>query len=333
MGSAAGGVGGGAADLVEGGFGRGRGRWRGLRLGRGGADARLQLQLRRRGGERALQRGMCAHPHGGGATGHGGAHRAVHGGVQRHGGLGLQRQPRGVLALGQLQAADVQAVLLPVKAVVAGQAPGFHGRGACPLQLVHAERHTDVQGQYQLGQGRGRLCAGRAGQRRDLHARGMHFAQLQAALQQGGQLPAQADVGHLDGQAWAAPAQPANAPAAAQRPSDLAALQLLVGGQVLRRARQRQGQRCVAASPPPHGSGCGNQQRNHCHQQPAQCTQHTAATARRRARATLVAGRRPCAEVRGAGAGCRGVGGHGLTVHQKLNPSRRCSRTSLVFTP
>ena len=52
---------------------------------------------------------------------------------------------------------------------------------------------------------------------RDLHAGCVHFAQLQASLQQRGQLPAQVDAGDFNIQAGAAPAQPANAPAAAQR--------------------------------------------------------------------------------------------------------------------
>ena len=153
-----------------------------------------------------------------------------------------------IIALGQLDAADVQSVLAPIKVVVARQAPGFHRRGACPLQLVHAKRHADVQGQHQLGGGRGWLGTLRAAQWRDLHPCGQHFAQLQPAVQQGRQLPAQAQVGHFDGQAGAAPAQPADAPAAAQRAGGFAAFQLLLGGQVLRGARSRvqlEARRCL----------------------------------------------------------------------------------------
>ena len=260
--------------------GGGGGRWRcGLGFLCGcGLDACLQLQLRRCRGQRAPQRGVRAQLDGRSATGHSGAHRAVHRGVQRQGCLGLQCQPRVVLALGQLHAADVQSVLAPIKVVVARQAPGFHRRGACPLQLVHAKGHADVQGQHQLGGGRGGRGTLRAAQWRDLHACGPYFAQLQPALQQGRQLPAQAQVGHFDGQAGAAPAQPADAPTAAQRAGDLAAFQLLLGGQVLRCAGQRGGQRRAAARPPPQQRAGREQQGHQRHQQPAQGPQHAVST-------------------------------------------------------
>ena len=85
------------------------------------------MQLCSGGGQCALQRGVGAHLQRSAAPGHGGADGAIHGGVQRHGGLCVQRGAGAVLALGQLHRADVQAVLAAIKPVVAHQALGFHG--------------------------------------------------------------------------------------------------------------------------------------------------------------------------------------------------------------
>ena len=112
-----------------------------------------------------------------------------------------------------------QAVLVAIKTVGARQRVGQHRWWPGPFDLVHAKRHPDLDGQHQFVE----RCGGRSGCRiefglgRDLHAGGVHFAQLQASLQQRGQLPAQVDAGDFNIQAGAAPAQPADAPAAAQR--------------------------------------------------------------------------------------------------------------------
>jgi len=154
----------------------------------------------------------------------------------------LQHGAGGVAPLCQRQVADGQPVVLPVKAVGARQPLGLQGRVVAPLQLVYLEAQLHRQRQHQflqrLGWGGGLVMF----QRGEVDARRADVAQLQPALQQQGQLPAHLGIRHIYHQAWAAPAQPANAPAAAQRPCHIAALQALPGGQPLRYPLQHRGQ-------------------------------------------------------------------------------------------
>ena len=88
---------------------------------------------------------MGAHLQGRAAAGCGRVHRPVHRGLQRHGGLRVQRGARGVAALRERHALDVEPVLVSVKAVFAQQAQRLNCGRAGPLHLVHLERHADVQ--------------------------------------------------------------------------------------------------------------------------------------------------------------------------------------------
>ena len=305
-----------------GGLGRGGG---GLRSLGKGAQLGIQLQLRGSGGQGAFECGVGLHLHAGAAAGYGLVHAAIHRGIERHGSLGVQGGAGGVLALGQCHIANGQMVLAPIKAVVTRQPQGFHGRCACPLQAVNAKGQANLQRQHQRVQWRQGLGAGRA-QRGDRHGGGMHLAQLQAALQQGCQLPAHAGIVDFHAQGRAAPAQPANAAAAAQRSAHLAAVQCLPGRQMQGGARQQGCQRAVAARPPPGQRADRQHQGAQAHQQPAREPQDPAYVF-----AANGCGGRGGAARREIGRG-RALGGR-LAAHQKLNPRRKCSRSCRDCTP
>ena len=72
-----------------------------------GAQLRCKLQLCGGAGQGALQRGVRRQRQGLGGAGRSGEHLAVDGGLQLHGGAGLQRGLGAVVALGPIDAADL----------------------------------------------------------------------------------------------------------------------------------------------------------------------------------------------------------------------------------
>ena len=156
---------------------------------------------------------------------------ALQRGLQLHGGCTLQAQLCLIAAIGIAQAAHVQLVFLAGVAVQGIQCMDFYLWRAFPDELLDMYGQINAHGQLQRLQGLGGcfiLGAWRALDAQLLH---VHLAKMHGARQQGRQLPADICLGDFHLHGGAAPSQPVNLPAVAQRALHTACFQLLVCGQ------------------------------------------------------------------------------------------------------
>ena len=258
----------------------GLGGWLLARCAFGGRDREcLHVDLRGLGGERAGGLHLCAHRDGGIVLGHRVGHLqiALEVGLQLHRACALQLDVGLVRAVGIAHFVHRELVVVAVVGVVAGQPiDGGLGR-AFPDDAVDLKRYLDLDRQRELFERLGRLlgCV-RIGRALDAQFADVQHAELQGALQQRLQAPADLGVLHLHAHGRALPFERTDLAAAAHRAGDFAGFEALAFGQKTCDALQCVGERIVAASPPPGGAECGNDHQHKSEQQPADATQPAA---------------------------------------------------------